>query len=112
MSAGVTGLVVAAVVALGVLGWLAAETVLGRGADRAQPRPSFGERWQRRTPLRTAALVLLGLGVGAGALGAAALAADGANRGGGLDLVGLALTLLLLGVSLLATWWRLAGRRR
>lgn len=112
MSAGLTGLLVAAAVALAVLGWLVAESALGRGADRAQARPTPGERWQRRTPLRTAGLVSLGLGVGAGALGAAALASDGADRGGGLDLVGLAVALVLVGLSLLATWWRLAGRRR
>ncbi len=112
MSAGLTGLVVAVVVAVGVLLWLAAETALGRGADRSQARPPLAERWQRRTGLRSAALVLLGLGVGAGVLGAAALVGGGTNRGAGIDLVGLAMALVLVGVSLLATWWRLGGRRR
>ncbi|WP_341229829.1 hypothetical protein [Nocardioides salarius] len=112
MSAGVTGLVVAVVVAAGVLVWLGAETALGRGADRSRPRPPVAERWRRRPGLRSAALVLLGLGVGAGVLGAAALAGGATDRGTGLDLVGLATALVLGGVSLLATWWRLAGRRR
>jgi hypothetical protein len=112
MSAGLTGLVVAVVVAAGVLLWLVAENALGRGADRARERPPFAERWRRRTALRSAALVLLGLGTGAGVLGAAALAGSSTNRGAGLDLVGLAIALALVGVSLLATWWRLAGRRR
>jgi len=112
MSAGLTGVVVAVVVAVGVLVWLVAETALGRGADRSRARPPVAERWQRRTGLRSAALVVLGLGAGAGVLGAAALVGGATNRGAGLDLVGLAMALVLVGVSLLATWWRLAGRRR
>ena len=49
MSAGLTGVVVAVVVAVGVLVWLVAETALGRGADRSRARPPVAERWQRRT---------------------------------------------------------------
>ncbi len=112
MSAGLTGLVVSACVAGAVLVWVVAETVLGAGVDRLRERPSFSVRWQRRPGLRTAGLALLGLGAGAGVLGAAALTGDAAHRGEGLDLVGAATALVLVGVSLLATWWRLAGRHR
>ena len=37
MSAGLTGVVVAVVVAVGVLVWLVAETALGRGAFTTEP---------------------------------------------------------------------------